>query len=289
MMHTPFRRRTLCLSLLVLLGGACAKEETITGQAPAPALRKSWTLSFGSSGLDRATAMAVDASGNLILALGFSEDITVGETVLTPAGGEDVAMVKLNALGQMQWIKQFGGTGSDEVLAIACRPDGRLLITGLFFNEINFGGGALTSAGNADVFLAELMADGSHSWSTSFGGTGYDRGVSLAPSSANEITVFGEFSGSLTIGSQTFDSAGLTDLFIARYRVNTSTFAGAQRFGNSESEKALGLHVNAIGVTRAVGSYAGQHPFTVREVASSDDSTDVFAISTLDPTSPQSN
>ena len=55
--------------------------------------------------------------------------------------------------------QRFGDTNLDEGLAIAVDGEGNVLVTGGFFGTVDFGGGALLSAGNADIFLAKFATE----------------------------------------------------------------------------------------------------------------------------------
>ena len=66
----------------------------------------------------------------------------------------------------------------------------------------------LTSAGNADIFLAKYDASGNYVWAKSMGGTGGDLGNSLALDGSGNVVVTGVFKATAD-----FDpSAGTTNL-----------------------------------------------------------------------------
>ena len=88
-----------------------------------------------------------------------------GATTLTSAaGGSDVFVASLNGDGSVAWAKAFGGSNggrSDRGYAVAVRSDGTAVVTGNFYGTASFGATTLTAAGDWDVFVASLGADGS--------------------------------------------------------------------------------------------------------------------------------
>ena len=60
------------------------------------------------------------------------------------------------------WSKGIGGSGNDEAYSVAVDPAGNVVIVGHFSNSVDFGGGALVSAGAFDIFVAKYDANGAH-------------------------------------------------------------------------------------------------------------------------------
>jgi len=114
-----------------------------------------------------------------------------------------------------QWSKRFGGTLSDRAEAIAVDVSGNSCITGYFNGTVDFGGGALTSAGGTDVFLLRLDLYGAHWGSQRFGDTGTDVGYSTAFDDFSGYCVTGVFNGTVNFGGGALTSAGGSDIFVA--------------------------------------------------------------------------
>ncbi len=116
-----------------------------------------WAKSAGGYGGDRATSVALDASGNIFVA-GFFDgaDITVGSTTLTNLGYSDLLLIKYDANGNVQWAISAGGKGDDAVTSIATDAPGNVYLAGRYFDSsISIGGTICTNAGLYDVFLAK--------------------------------------------------------------------------------------------------------------------------------------
>ena len=113
-----------------------------------------WAKTLGGAGVDEAVAVAVDASGGVLLGGEFEQTMTVGATPLTSAGDKDVFAVKLTSSGSLAWGKRFGSLQADEGAGVAFDAKGNGLLTGYFRTNVDFGTGMQTSAGDDDVFVA---------------------------------------------------------------------------------------------------------------------------------------
>jgi len=96
-----------------------------------------------------------------------------GYTASFSAGGQDVWLVKTDALGNMQWNKTYGGTGTDNGFHMTQTVDGGYAIIG---STNSFG------AGGNDFWLVKTNSAGTMEWNHPYGGTGTDDGRSLIQS-----------------------------------------------------------------------------------------------------------
>jgi len=106
----------------------------------------------------------------------------------------------------------------------------------------------LTSAGRTDAYLLQLSSTtGRHLWSLRFGGSGADsaRAVAFHPSEEH-VFVVGDFSGDTVFGSDTLESAGMSDAFAAAVSRGGEVL-WAKRFGGAMSDSASA--VAAVGGT----------------------------------------
>lgn len=73
--------------------------------------------------------------------------------------------------GTHLWSRRYGDPSTQQNAALAVDNAGNILVGGSFYGtvDLGLGGGALVSAGGADVFLAKLDPNGEHVWSKRFG------------------------------------------------------------------------------------------------------------------------
>lgn len=141
-----------------------------------------WTRQFGSSGWDRARAVAVDTDGR-IFAAGDTNDALPGQT---HAGHEDPFVTQLDASGNVVWTRQFGSSEIDFANAIGVDASGNVIVAG----ETD---GALlgqTSTGKRDAFVTKLGASGSTVWTRQFGSSSGDNDDAKALTIAADGKIF---------------------------------------------------------------------------------------------------
>jgi hypothetical protein len=174
-----------------------------------------WSKRIGGTGTDKGFGIAVDANGDIYVTGVFVNSVDFGSgTPLTSAGGADIFLAKYSAAGTHLWSKRFGGTGSDIGYAVALDSGGNVLLTGKFQGTADFGGGALTSAGDDDIVVAKYDPTGAHLWSKRFGGTSADTPIAMAIDSADNILVTGGFySPILNFGGQDLVNSATTGTF----------------------------------------------------------------------------
>ena len=98
-----------------------------------------------------------NTSGNATITGEFQGTVSFGGAALVSAGGQDAFVVKLSGLdGSHLWSERFGGSSTDSGRSVAEDASGNAIVTGSFRDTVDFGGGALTSAGGADVFVVKL-------------------------------------------------------------------------------------------------------------------------------------
>jgi hypothetical protein len=119
-----------------------------------------WVSTFGGTSIDGGEDITVDSSGNSYITGRFRETVDFGGGNVTSAGGGDIFVLKLNSSGTFQWVNTYGGTSADVGEGITVDSSGNPYITGWFYETVDFGGGNVTSAGVADIFVLKLNSSG---------------------------------------------------------------------------------------------------------------------------------
>ncbi len=132
---------------------------------------------------------------------------------LTNNGKTDAFLVKYDINGNEKWVRQLNSSGGSCGYNVTSDENGFCYITGNFSGTAQFGLYTLTSASNSDMFLARYDSLGNCLGVKSFG-NGSGNGVTQ-DALGNPI-VCGHFFQSTNIGSQTFNSYGDADVFIAK-------------------------------------------------------------------------
>ena len=173
----------------------------------------------GGNGADTATALTIDAAGQVYLLGQFGGTADYNDTVenLNTGGDTRLFVTKLNSSGNMLWYAQAGAGLAD---SIAVDGTGHVYISGEFTVATEFGDPPalqLVSSGNSDVFLAQLDADsGSWTWSKKIGASGSETRGSIGVDGEGGVVVSGSYQSTIQIGYVLLSSPNERDIFIAR-------------------------------------------------------------------------
>lgn len=176
-----------------------------------------WSRVYGGAGYEVPFAIALDAAGGIVLTGRFTGTGNFGGSNLTAVDAMDAFVARYASDGSHAWSAAFGGTGDDIGLDIAAFDEGSVAVVGEFDTSINFGLGALTSAGGADVFLVRFTSAGGAVFSRSFGNTGEDEGRAVAIDRGNTVYLGGSARVSIDFGGGVLTCAGYTDAFLAAF------------------------------------------------------------------------
>ena len=135
-----------------------------------------WTRTFGGSESDHGRSIQQTADGGYIIA---------GETNSYGAGVFDVLLIKTDASGDMVWTRTFGGSEDDGGYSIQKTADGGYIIAGY---TTSYG------AGGYDVWLIKTDASGDMVLTSTFGGSGSDRGNSIQQTADGGYIIVGRTS-----------------------------------------------------------------------------------------------
>lgn len=161
-----------------------------------------WSRRFGGGAEDFGNTVIVDASGSVFVTGEFMGPLNFGGGTLTSAGSYDIFLSKFSGVdGTHIWSRRFGGSSDDGGRPVAVDGQGNVSVAGYFCGSVDFGGGALSSSGCGDIFVAQFAgSDGSHLWSKRFGGASHDAGNGVAVDPAGDVLLTGSFQGAVDFG-----------------------------------------------------------------------------------------
>jgi len=158
----------LCLGLTILTG-ACHKKDNNDGYT----YGVNWQKMLGGTGLDGANDAKKTSDGGLIVT-GYTKsadgDLTGNK------GEEDILVAKLDASGNKQWVKNFGGSAADNGSAVVTTSDGGYIIAG---TTLSSDGDIPSNEGNSDLVILKLDASGNRSWVKTYGGSQLEETTSI--------------------------------------------------------------------------------------------------------------
>jgi hypothetical protein len=124
-----------------------------------------WEKSLGGSSNETARSVIQTLDGGYIVAGGTSSndgDITLNQ------GGLDCWVVKLDANGNLEWQKTYGGSGNESIATIIQLPDSSFT---LFSTTNSIDGDVGNGLGSQDIWVIKIDKTGNILWEKTFGGS----------------------------------------------------------------------------------------------------------------------
>jgi len=199
-----------------------------------------WTRTMGGDGSDVGRSVVVDSSNNFVYITGsfsgtnvdFDYGTGAGEEDFHTSVNEDIFVTMINSGGSYGWTRTMGGDGSDIGRSVVVDSSNNFVyITGSFsgtnvdFNPDPVDEDLQTSAGQEDIFLTKINANGSYDITVTIGGTASDIGRSVAVDSNDNVYMTGSFSGTDVdfnpdpVDEDLKTSAAQEDIYITKFRL----------------------------------------------------------------------
>lgn len=201
-----------------------------------------WAVSGGSVTDDAGISITTDETGNIYMVGNINNVATFGDKTVEYYGFSDVFIAKYDSNGGCVWANSAGGPIYDSGSSIA-EKNGHLFIGGGFNDVAVFGDTTLTSVDFVDIYVAHYLADGTFVEAASAGGTNNELLECLAVDSDMNVYIGGWFMFDITIGGNTLNSNGISDIFLAKYKPGLG-FSWAQAYGGIGSDDAFRMLCN---------------------------------------------
>ncbi len=191
-----------------------------------------WGTYFGGTLLDEGFSVACDASGNVYMGGETANNgLSTSNSYQTSlAGSQDGYLAKFDSSGTIQWSTYYGGSGLDEINAVATDSSGNVFIGG----STQSSSGVTTAgcyqsslSGGGDGYVAKFNALGQRQWGSYYGGNnGLDYVMSLSCDHMGAVFLTGytaSSSGIATVNShQDSILTGGYSAFLAKFSADTS-------------------------------------------------------------------
>lgn len=172
-----------------------------------------WQNTIGGSGTDELLSLEQTSDSGYIVG-GNSDSPISGDKSDSSYGGKDYWIVKLDAGGNVQWNKTYGGTSTDELSSVFQTYDGGFFVAGFSASDSN-GIKLEHKFGQNDFWVIKTDAFGIIQWQNTIGGDRTDVLRSALQTSDGGYVLFGNSSSSIS-GDKTEDSVGSGDFWIVK-------------------------------------------------------------------------
>ncbi len=234
--------------------GDSGYSNTSTATTPAAATivgTVSWAKRLGAQNLTDSSyvsGVAVDAGGNIFAAGRFTGTANLGGGNITSGVGYDLFVAKYSSTGAYVWAKHYNSNNVQSTTSgIAVDGSGNVLVTGSFFNTLDFGAPcAPISAYSQDTFLVKLSSAGTCVWARHFTSNNVDGGAAVALDGSNNVVLAGGFQGTLDFGSGVTltDHSGLqSDIYLAKFS-SSGSIVWAHNYGSTTNNAQIAYDVD---------------------------------------------
>lgn len=220
--------------------------------------RYGWSESFGGTGPDTGTGLAVGAGNAIAVTGSFSNVVDFGGGPLTSAGGTDVFVAMYDSGGVHLWSRAFGASYDDSGTAVTTDRSGNAVLTGYFYNSVDFGGGILHGSAAPAIFLAKYVAgNGGYLWSEAFQAPSPSFGgfaKSVAVDGAGNIALTGSIADPVDFGGGPLVAPVDFDIFVAAFS-SSGTYQWAKRFPSPFLDQGESTTFDGTGNVFIAGSF----------------------------------
>ncbi|HEX8791055.1 MAG TPA: hypothetical protein VF765_08875 [Polyangiaceae bacterium] len=232
---------------------------------------------FGGASYGTLVGIASGGDGSIALCGAYQGTIDLGGGPLPAAQGTfDAFVAKLDPGGTLVFAQHLGGTDTDLAQGVAVGPQGEVGVIGTFAGTGTFGGSAVTSAGDSDVFASAFGPTGTALWTKTYGSPGHDDGRAVAFDPSGDVVLGGGFADAVDFGAGPASSHGATDAFVVKLDT-TGALSWAQTFGGPGTDEAVSLASDSLGEPLVGGLFEQTMTVGVTPFTSAGD-RDIFAL-----------
>ncbi len=200
-----------------------------------------WRRFYGGDQDERLWTMIRTADGGFLCG-GYSYSGINGDKTQPNRGDMDVWLLKLDADGQLEWDKTYGGTFRDELFALLEIPNGGGYILGAHSNSNISGEKSEMSRGNQDFWLLQIDQQGNKVWDKTLGGDGYEQLHDLAWAADGTVYASGGTLSAANTGEVGTDAArGGMDFWLVKFNPVSRQLVWSHRYGGTGEDYPYSL------------------------------------------------
>lgn len=233
-----------------------------------------WAGSFGGSGDDTISDLAVDDSGNVVATGHYFGTVDFdpghGTSSVNVATTQQSYVLKWDSSGAFVFAEGIGGTGIAFGSAVTVDRDNNVYATGTFTQTADFdpSGGTfnLTAPSTGQVYVNKLSPAGALVWAKAIGGAASSNSgpAEIAVDKAQNVYTNGTFAGTRDFdpsgATSNLTTAGQNDVFISKLNAS-GNFVFAKSQGGTLDDTAVAMVLDRDGNILTTGAFAGTANF----------------------------
>lgn len=200
-----------------------------------------WIKQLAGTSTDRVNGIVIASDNEIYIVGEFRDKFYYNNDSLVSQDQLDVLVAKLDSSGNFQWATSANGWGYESGNDITLSPNGNLVITGYYENNLYFGTDSLLANGLRDIFVATIDQQGNPLWIKTLSGPAFEEGKSVATDSSNNIYLVGSFRDFLYPNGNTISGNGSYDVYLAKYD-QTGQLLWVETMGGPSADE--GTYVN---------------------------------------------
>lgn len=169
---------------------------------------------------------------------------------------------------QFEWAKQMGGKMGDYMYSLSTDANGNIYLAGYFSDTCDLDPDTntlyKTSAGEDDIFISKLDANGKLLWSRQFGSTGSDNALFMTTDDLGNTYTTGYFSGTVDFdpgpGMVQLSSNGGKDIFVLKLD-QSGNLKWVKKLGGYGNDEAYSISIDKTGNIYCGGKFYGEVDF----------------------------
>lgn len=201
--------------------------------------------------------------------------VTLTVTVNADNSGPEISTLEITIEDvipphEFGWVQAWGGTGADSAIFVEVANNGMLYTVGSFDGTVDFDPGAgtdsHTDAGENDLYISSLDADGIYQWSGYWGSPTFDWIAGIALDASDNIIVAGTFAAPMDADP---GPAGLvvpinggSDCYYTLLD-STGSLLTNQPWGGVDQDSVLDMALDGSSNIYVLGTFSGTVDFNV--------------------------
>jgi hypothetical protein len=232
-----------------------------------------WVRTYGGTGNDAATSVALDQNGNVVVAGTSDGPLTIGASSYGAGGATGIFYLELTTFGDLKYSNAFGGVSATQPVHVGAGLDGVVALVGTYTQAVDFGGGPLPAPlGASAAFIAAFSDNGTYLFADPLGAdAAFAVGNGIACSTTQQtFAVVGTFAGTGTFptgSTATLTTKGVGGAFVATFDA-TGAYIISQAMGGDDLVDGLAVALTGGGDIVVGGDFSGHADLGAGTIAS---------------------